>query len=96
MGWNDRLPEDPYWPSHSDAEAYEEWHRYLEELRREDIIALEQGAGLSSQNVDPTSISLTPEKEHVEQTNRQEIKANHAAEKAVEVGDSDSNNGRPF
>jgi len=96
MGWNDRLPEDPYWPTHSDAEAYEEWHRYLEECRREDIVVMEQGAGLSSQNVDPATISLTNEKEHEEPCARKEIKPDHKAEETVEAGDANGLDGRPF
>lgn len=33
MGWNDRLPEDPYWPEVSqqdDRDSYENWLAYIE------------------------------------------------------------------
>jgi hypothetical protein len=59
MGWNDRLPEDPYWPEQSDdRDSYENWHMYLESQLNE----IEAGAGLSSQNVDPASIPQVPRK----------------------------------
>lgn len=31
MGWNDRLPEDPYvaWESTKDADDYEAWNAYM-------------------------------------------------------------------
>jgi hypothetical protein len=54
MGWNDRLPEDPYWPEqNSDREAYENWLAYLESQLDE----AEHAAGLTSQNVDPADLA---------------------------------------
>lgn len=57
MGWNDRLPEDPYWPSYYDAEAYEEWRKYLEACQREELDPTKNTAGLSSQNIDPVALT---------------------------------------
>lgn len=103
MGWNDRLPEDPYWPTYYDADAYAEWHKYLEACRLEDIKAMEQQVGLSSQNLDPASISLTSvEKDHGEQHNREEIKSYNASrpeteeEESLQVGNSSNHDDRPF
>lgn len=48
MGWNDRLPEDPYWPDiarQDDRDSYENWLQYLDE-QLEDA-----NAELSSQNL---------------------------------------------
>lgn len=55
MGWNDRLPEDPYIPfeSEEDRTAYEEWHHYLECQLDE----AERAAGLSSSNINPADIN---------------------------------------
>jgi len=54
MGWNDRLPEDPFIPSdtyYQEREEYEAWLDYVEaKLREED-------AGLSSQNIDPAILA---------------------------------------
>jgi hypothetical protein len=52
MGWNDRLPEDPYIPYADDADrqSYEEWHQYLLECQREEI------NGLTSANLQPGDI----------------------------------------
>ena len=51
MGWNDRLPEDPYIPyaNQDDQDAYDNWQMYLESCRLE---------GLTSQNVDPATVLL--------------------------------------
>lgn len=55
MGWNDRLPEDPFIPSETyyrDKEDYEAWLDYMEaKLREEDEISL------SSQNIDPATLA---------------------------------------
>lgn len=53
MGWNDRLPEDPYIPTESyyERQEYEAWMEYL--ASKENAPA----AGLSSQNVDPATFS---------------------------------------
>lgn len=50
MGWNDRLPEDPYIPfeSEEDRTAYEEWLHYLESQLADE----EQAAGLTSANIE--------------------------------------------
>lgn len=48
MGWNDRLPEDPYWPEVSqqdDRDSYEQWLAYIEGQLDE------ANAELSSQNL---------------------------------------------
>jgi hypothetical protein len=54
MGWNDRLPEDPFIPSdayYREREEYEAWLDYVEaKLREEDT-------GLSSQNIDPATLA---------------------------------------
>lgn len=58
MGWNDRLPEDPYIPPESfyrDRDDYEAWLDYVEMRLNE-----EERAGLSSQNLDPRTLSKTP------------------------------------
>jgi hypothetical protein len=49
MGWNDRLPEDPYIPyeSQADADAYENWRMYVEGM----FDAAEIESGLTSNNV---------------------------------------------
>ena len=55
MGWNDRLPEDPYIPPreyYQDREEYEAWLDYIE-MR----LAEEDKAGLTSQNLDPAMLS---------------------------------------
>lgn len=53
MGWNDRLPEDPYTPPesfYSDRDAYEAWLDYIEmQLDKE-------ATGLTSQNLDPAAL----------------------------------------
>lgn len=55
MGWNDRLPEDPFIPSddyYQAREDYEAWLDYVEaKLREEDEL------GLSSQNIDPATLA---------------------------------------
>lgn len=53
MGWNDRLPEDPFIPyeSEKDRDDYEAWHMYLA-MRAEEMLA-EENAGLTSQNIAP-------------------------------------------
>lgn len=50
MGWNDRLPEDPYIPyeSQDDRDAYDNWAMYMEFLRAE-----EAAVGLTSNNIQP-------------------------------------------
>lgn len=51
MGWNDRLPEDPYLP---DQESYDGWQEYHHELLRAELEAQTQnGPGLTSQNIEP-------------------------------------------
>lgn len=61
MGWNDRLPEDPYTPPESfyrDRDDYEAWLEYLNASLEQ-----EQG-GLTSQNLDPAELAgLQTEKE---------------------------------
>lgn len=51
MGWNDRLPEDPYWPEVSlqdDRDSYENWLYYLE-------------SQVDDTNAELSSQTLTPE-----------------------------------
>ena len=59
MGWNDRLPEDPYLP---DQQSYENWQEYHQELLlREELEAqTKDGPGISSQNIDPGAHTDTP------------------------------------
>lgn len=55
MGWNDRLPEDPYIPPpeyYQDRAEYEAWLDYIEMRLAED-----EQAGLTSQNLDPAMLS---------------------------------------
>ena len=57
MGWNDRLPEDPFIPSDSYYEAqyaHEEWMRYIE------MCATEEQQKLTSQNIDPATLAGKP------------------------------------
>lgn len=57
MGWNDRLPEDPYIPPreyYQDRDEYEAWLEYID-MR----LAEEEQAGLTSQNLDPAALSGT-------------------------------------
>lgn len=57
MGWNDRLPEDPYIPPreyYQDRQEYEAWLEYVD-MR----LAEEEQAGLTSQNLDPAALSDT-------------------------------------
>ena len=59
MGWNDRLPEDPFIPSdayYTERAEYEAWLDYLDACAQEDATA-----GLSSQNVDPAVLSQSPQ-----------------------------------
>jgi hypothetical protein len=59
MGWNDRLPEDPYIPyeNETDRDNYEAWHEYMLYMAEQTESALKQEtAGLSSQNVDPAFV----------------------------------------
>lgn len=60
MGWNDRLPEDPYTPPESfyrDRDDYEAWLEYVEmQLERE-------SAGVTSQNLDPQTLSAKSQPE---------------------------------
>jgi hypothetical protein len=55
MGWNDRLPEDPFIPSdtyYQERDEYEAWLDYMEaKLREEDKISL------TSQNIDPATLA---------------------------------------
>lgn len=53
MGWNDRLPEDPYIPPpeyYQAREEYEAWLDYIE------MRLAEEDAGLTSQNLDPAML----------------------------------------
>ena len=51
MGWNDRLPEDPYWPDQDSYIRALECHNEL--LRAELEVPPQNGPGLSSQNINP-------------------------------------------
>jgi hypothetical protein len=77
MGWNDRLPEDPYWPEQNeDRDSYENWCAYIEYQ----FLKSQQSpsAGLTSQNVDPaeflrrTAIQQEQKNQTHEQTNARE------------------------
>lgn len=60
MGWNDRLPEDPFIPSaeyYRDRDDYEAWRAYGEARLQEEL------AGLSSQNVNPATLASKPTQE---------------------------------
>jgi hypothetical protein len=60
MGWNDRLPEDPFIPSaeyYRDRDDYEAWLEYVEARLQE------ESTGLSSQNVDPATLTSKPQQE---------------------------------
>lgn len=60
MGWNDRLPEDPYTPPESfyrDRDDYEAWLEYVE-------MQLDKAeTGLTSQNLDPAMLQTKPPQE---------------------------------
>lgn len=106
MSRNNQFRDGP-WPNQADADAYEEWHRYLEECRRDDIAALEQDAGLSSQNVDPANFN-TQDLGATCDNRAEEIKNSYdrektvtqqtQSEKTVTAGESDheDNDDRPF
>lgn len=51
MGWNDRLPEDPFIPfaNEKDRDDYEAWNTYVEECHAKET-------GLTSQNVTPDQL----------------------------------------
>lgn len=57
MGWNDRLPEDPYIPSDAYYEAREEYEAWLEYLDAQ----MADKAGLTSQNIDPETLHTPQE-----------------------------------
>lgn len=56
MGWNDRLPTDPYLPPddyyRNGEEEYHAWLEYVEMQLNEE--------GLTSQNIDPADLQSTP------------------------------------
>ena len=55
MGWNDRLPEDPYIPPREYYQARDEYEAWLEYIDMR--LAEEEEAGLTSQNLDPATMS---------------------------------------
>lgn len=59
MGWNDRLPNDPYLPPddyyNNGEEEYNAWLEYVEMRLNEE--------GLTSQNIDPANLQSTPTQE---------------------------------
>lgn len=58
MGWNDRLPEDPYTPApeyYHDRDEYEAWLEYVETRLIEQELT-----GLTSQNLDPSALKAEP------------------------------------
>lgn len=59
MGWNDRLPTDPYLPPddyyRNGEEEYHAWLEYVEMRLNEE--------GLTSQNIDPANLQATPTQE---------------------------------
>jgi hypothetical protein len=57
MGWNDRLPEDPFIPVES---YYEEHDRYEAWLEYQNICAAETERQLTSQNIDPAMLAGKP------------------------------------
>ena len=61
MGWNDRMLEDPFIPS---AEYYQAKAEY--EAREEYEAYLKQEQGLSSQNIDPATLTTHTQKERPE------------------------------
>lgn len=65
MGWNDRLPVDPFIPS---DDYYEEQDRYEAWLEYQNICASDAERQLTSQNVDPAMLARrrtqeTPERQ---------------------------------
>ncbi len=67
MGWNDRLPEDPYtsYQEEQDRIAAEAWHEYL--------LMMEEEAGVSSQNLQADDLKKVRElraQEHAEEMRR--------------------------
>lgn len=56
MGWNDRLPTDPYLPPddyyRNGEEEYHAWLEYVE-------MRLNEEQGLTSQNIDPSALPQT-------------------------------------
>ena len=60
MGWNDRLPEDPFIPAES---YYEEHDRYAAWLEYQNTCAAETERQLTSQNIDPATLAGKPRQE---------------------------------
>ena len=84
MGWNDRLPEDPFIPyeNETDRDNYEAWHEYLIYLAAQSEAALQaEGAGLTSQNIDPVCLSRDVQ----DQPNASRQEKHHAGEKEKEA-----------
>lgn len=48
MGWNDRMPDDPYGPTEDERQSYFDWQEYQEYLMRLDA-ALDAEEALSEQ-----------------------------------------------
>jgi hypothetical protein len=59
VGWNDRLPTDPYLPRdeyyNNGEEEYHAWLEYVEMRLNEE--------GLTSQNIDPANLPTAPQQE---------------------------------
>lgn len=64
MGWNDRLPTDPYLPPeeyyHNGEEEYHAWLEYVEMCLNEEAEFSSQVSLLTSQNIDPATLPTTP------------------------------------
>lgn len=79
MGWNDRLPEDPYTPPpeyYHARDEYEAWLEYVEMRLLE-----EEQTGLTSQNIDPASLIAKNHDQSTAQTQSQEKENSFEEEK---------------
>lgn len=82
MGWNDRLPEDPFIPyeNETDRDNYEAWQEYLVYLAAQTETALDADtAGLTSQNIDPVSL-----RRDVQEHPNADRQANHQTSKQTD------------
>ena len=59
MGWNDRLPEYPYTPPPEYYQARDEYEAWLDYIEMR--LAEEDKTGLTSQNLDPATLSGQPQ-----------------------------------
>lgn len=57
MGWNDRLPEDPYYPSEDERQSYFDWQEYQEYLMQLEAV-LDEEEKQREQNQQPADAAF--------------------------------------